>query len=461
MPESTRLVVIGGDAAGMSAASQAKRLNKRLDVVAFERGPHTSYSACGMPYFIADLVHDERSLIARSPTAFKANGIDARVFHDVEEIDLASQRVRVRSLETHTVFDEPYDELLVATGALPIRPELPGITAANVFTLGILQDGIRVREFVERDRPRRAVVVGGGYIGLEMAEAFVLRGIETTMIEMLPELMATFDADMGHLVSEAVRAGGVNLLLNERVVAFTTEGDRAVSVVTDQRKIEADVVVLGIGVRPNVELAIAAGIPLGVTGAIEVDNRQHTRADHVWAAGDCAESRHLVSGKPVHIALGTVANKQGRVCGINLGGGNARFPGVLGTSITKFMETEIARTGLNEGEAQEAGFDFTSATIASSTRSGYYPGSGKITVKVISETGSGRLLGAQIVGAPGSGKRIDTLATAITAHMTAADVEYLDLSYAPPFSPVWDPTQIAARKAVKRAPVAAKPAAAD
>ncbi len=450
-----KLVVIGGDAAGMTAASQARRLNKNLDIVAFERGPHTSYSACGMPYYIGNLVGDERSLIARSPQAFRANGIDARVLHEVEEIDLPNQRVRVRSLDTGEVFHEPYDDLLIATGALPVKPKIPGIDANNVFTLAILQDGIRVRQFIDEQHPRRAVVVGGGYIGIEMAEAFLLRGIETTMVEQLPEVMSTLDPDMGRLVSEALRSSGVTLLLNERVESFETVGDRVASVITDQRSIEADIVVLGIGVRPNTELAVAAGIPLGDTGAIWVDERQHTRVDHVWSAGDCAESSHIVSKRPIHVALGTVANKTGLVCGINLAGGDARFPGVLGTAITKLFDTEIARTGLNESEARKAGFDAMSSTINSSTRSGYYPGSGKITVKIVTEVSTGRLLGAQIVGAPGSGKRIDTLATAITAGMTAEQFEYLDLSYAPPFSSVWDPTQIAARKAVKRSGSAA------
>jgi len=250
-------------------------------------------------------------------------------------------------------------------------------------------------------------------------------------------------------------------LLNERVIAFEVNDDRAIAVVTDRRSIDVDIVILGVGVRPNVDLAWGAGIPLGITGAIWVDDRQRTKVDHIWAAGDCAESTHLVSHRPVHIALGTVANKQGRVCGINLGGGSARFPGVLGTAITKFYGTEIARTGLNEREAREAGFDYATATITSSTRSGYYPGSGKITVKVISEIETERLLGAQIVGAEGSGKRIDALVTAITAGMTVTDFEYLDLSYAPPFSPVWDPTQIAARKAERRSDRRAQTPAAD
>ena len=455
-----RLVVIGGDAAGMSAASQAKRLSKSLEVVAFERGPHTSYAACGMPYFVADLVHEERSLIARSPAAFRANGIDARVLHEVEAIDITNRQVRVHSLESGITETEPYDELVIATGALPVRPDIPGINAANVFTLSTLQDGIRLRQFVDVEHPTRAVVVGGGYIGLEMAEAFVLRGIETTMVEMLPEVMATLDPDMGHLVSDAVRSAGVNLLLNEKVEALETSGDRAVAVTTNNRTIETDIVLLGIGVRPNARLAAEAGIPLGVTGAIWVDERQHTKTDHVWAAGDCAESVHLVSHRPIHIALGTVANKHGRVCGINLGGGSARFPGVMGTAITKICSTEVARTGLNEAEARDAGFDFASTTITASTRSGYYPGSGKINVKVITESESGRILGAQIVGAEGSGKRIDTFVAAITAGMTSSEFEYLDLSYAPPFSPVWDPTQIAARKAVRRVQEAASEPAA-
>lgn len=449
MPIRRRLVVIGGDAAGMSAASQAKRLDKTLDVVAFERGPHTSYSACGMPYFVGDLVHEERALIARTPEAFIANGIDARVLHEVEDIDLREQRVRVRSLDSGATFREPYDELLIATGALPVRPNLPGIDASNIFTLSTLQDGIRVRAYVDETRPSRAVVVGGGYIGLEMAEAFVSRGIETTMVEQLPEVMSTLDLDMGHLVSDAVRAASVHLLLDERVESFDTKNSRAISVVTDQRMLQADIIVLGIGVRPNTELAISAGIPLGISGAIWVDDRQRTQIDHVWAAGDCAESTHLVSGRPVHIALGTVANKHGRVCGINLGGGSARFPGVLGTSITKIGEIEVARTGLNETEASEAGFDFASATIKSTTRSGYFPGTGRITIKLVTDRGSGRILGAQIVGASGSGKRIDTLAVAITAGMTVSEFEYLDLSYAPPFSPVWDPTQIAAHRSAR------------
>lgn len=449
MTERPRLLIIGGDAAGMSAASQARRMNPELEIVAFERGPHTSYSACGIPYYVGDLIAEPSMLIARDPAAFRANGIDARILHDVEEIDVNNHALTVRSLESGQTSQERYDELVVATGARPVRPPFPGIDASNVFALSTLQDGILAKAFVDSNKLEQAVIIGGGYIGLEMAEACIMRGLHTTLIEQNSEVMATLDPDMGHLASEAVRTLGVELLLGERVEAIETAGDVAVAVTTNRRSIQADIVVLGIGVRPNASLAAAAGIPLGETGAIWVDERQRTRVEHVWAAGDCAESMHRVSRRPIHIALGTVSNKQGRICGINLGGGYARFPGVVGTATTKVGDTEIARTGLNESEARAAGFDFSSASISSKTRAGYFPGAEKITVKIVVERETERLLGAQIVGGPSSAKRIDTLAAAITAGMTATEFEYLDLSYAPPVAPVWEPAQIAARRAAQ------------
>lgn len=433
----------------MSAASQARRLRSDWEIVAFERGPHTSYSACGIPYYVGDLVTDEHALVVRDPATFHANGIDARVLHQVEEIDVTHQVLTVRSRDTESISREPYDELVIATGARPVRPPFPGIDAPNVFALSILQDGILAKAYVDSERPKRAVIIGGGYIGLEMAEACVLRGLQTTMVEQNTEVMATLDRDMGHLASAALRSFGVKLFLEERFESIETSNGYAVAVRTDRRSIPADIVFLGIGVRPNADLASAAGIPLGTTGAIWVDERQRTRIEHVWAAGDCAESVHRVSRRPIHIALGTVANKQGRVCGINLGGGYARFPGVVGTATTRIGDTEIARTGLNSSEAVAAGFAFSVKTIESTTHAGYFPGADKMTVKLLVERDTQRLLGGQIVGGPGSAKRIDTLATAITARMTATEFEYLDLSYAPPFSTVWEPAQIAARKAVQ------------
>jgi len=449
MASSERLVVIGGDAAGMSAASQLRRMRPDVEIVAFERGPHTSYSACGMPYLVGGLVDDPRALVARSPAGFAKLHIDARVMHEVEEIDLAERRVRGRRRDDGTSFDEGFDRLLVATGTVPIRPPLPGSDAAGIYGLGILDDGIRLRRAVDEERPRRAVIVGGGYIGLEMAEALLERGLDVTVVEAAATVLGTLDPDMGELVGQALRDAGAKLSLDEPVTGFETRGGTVAAVVTAARTHPADIVVLGIGVRPNAALARAAGIPLGETGAIKVNDRMQTAVDGVWAAGDCVESFNLVSRRPVHFALGTIANKQGRIAGINLGGGYARFPGVLGSAVTKICTVEVARTGLQEREARAAGFEFVTARIDSRTRSGYYPGVGKITVKVLAERGSGKLLGAQIVGAEGSGKRIDVFATALAAGMTAEEFSYLDLSYAPPFAPVWDPVLIAARKAAE------------
>lgn len=444
---SERVIVIGGDAAGMSAASQAGRLRGDLEIIAFERGPHTSYSACGMPYYVAELVDTPEQLIARTPEQFHRQGIDARIHHEVKGIDLAERTVQVLDLANNRTLTEPFDQLVIATGASPIKPDIPGIDADGVHSLDILRDGIRLREAIERRKPRRAVIIGGGYIGVEMAEAFLLLGLEVTMIEQSDQVMRLLDAEMAALVARALVEQGVRLLLGERVESIITRDGEVVGVETDQRTLDADIVVLAIGIRPNSQMAGQAGLPLGTTGGIVVDERQKTPVDGVWAAGDCVESFHLVSRRWVHTALGTVANKQGRVCGTNLGGQYLRFPGVLGTAITKFGALEIARTGLNEPEAREAGFEFTTGEVEGTVKSGYYPDAGEITIKVLAERGSGRLIGAQIVGGLGAGKRIDVFATAIAAGMTASDFAFLDLSYAPPFSPTWDTPLIAARRA--------------
>jgi NADPH-dependent 2,4-dienoyl-CoA reductase/sulfur reductase-like enzyme len=450
MQTTERLLVIGGDAAGMSAASQARRMRADLEVVAFERGAYTSYSACGMPYYVGGVVADVEPLIARTPDEFLKRGITAHVRHEVESVDLSNRRVQVRRLEDGVVLSEPFDDLVIATGAVPIRPTLPGIDARGIYGLAILEDGIRVRQAVEQDQPANAVIVGGGYIGLEMAEALVMRGLNVSLVERASAVMNTLDMDMGDIVSQALRDVGVTLYLEESVEGFETGGTRVTGVKTDRRTLPADLVILGIGTRPNSALARDAGIPLGQTGAIKVNARMQTEVDGIWAAGDCAEAFHLISRRPVHIALGTIANKQGRICGINLGGGYATFPGVVGTAASKICAVEVARTGLNENEARTLGLEYVVGKIDSTTRAGYFPGAGKITVKVLAERASGRLLGAQLVGIEGAAKRIDVFATALHAGMTVEQLQYLDLSYAPPFAPVWDPILIAARKAAEQ-----------
>jgi NADPH-dependent 2,4-dienoyl-CoA reductase/sulfur reductase-like enzyme len=449
---SERLVVIGGDPGGMAAASQARRRRgpDDLEIVALEKGRWTSYSACGIPYLIGGDVDDIDDLVARTPQEFRdRQRIDVRMRQEATSIDVAAQQVEVRDHEHGRTYTLGYDQLHLGTGAVPMRPDLPGIDGPDVHGVQNLEDASRLLEATTRARAtsdtRNVVVVGGGYIGLEMAEAYLNRGANVTVVTATPQPMRTLDLDFGALVADAMRAHGIEVRCGERATAFEPG---AVHTSTGAR-LDADLVILGMGVDPNSAIAIDAGIATGHRRAIRVDRRQRTRTPNVWAAGDCAESFHRVTGQFVHVALGTVANKQGRVAGINLGGGYATFPGVVGTAVTKLCALEVGRTGVTETEAAAAGFEFVAATIDSTTRAGYFPGAQPIKIKLLAERRSGRVLGAQIVGNEGAAKRIDVIATAITAEMTVEEMTALDLSYAPPFAPVWDPVLIAARKAAE------------
>jgi NADPH-dependent 2,4-dienoyl-CoA reductase/sulfur reductase-like enzyme len=439
-------VVIGGDAAGMSAASQARRRrgSDDLAIVAFERGEHVSYSACGIPYFVGGVVPDAGRLMVRTPEDFARRDIEVHPGHEVVAIDTDRRRVRVRAGGKER--EEGYDELMVATGAVPICPDVPGAGARGIRGVQVLADGLAIHSILEEDEPERAVVIGGGYIGLEMAEALVMRKLSVALVDKALQPMGTLDPDMGELVADALRGIGVELFLGEGLEGYEEKGGRVSGVVTSERTLPADLVVLGLGVRPAGDLAAEAGIPTGKTGGIVVDRRMHTSVEGVWAAGDCVEVHHRVSRQPVAIALGTHANKQGRVAGINIGGGYATFPGVVGTAVSKICGVEVARTGLREADAAQAGFDTVSAVQESTTRAGYFPGAAPITTKLIAERRSGRLLGAQIVGEEGAAKRIDVLACAIWNEMGVDEIAHLDLAYAPPFAPVWDPVLMAARK---------------
>ena len=445
-----RVVVVGADAAGMSAASQALRQAGRdaLEVVAFERGHHVSYSACGIPYWVAGDVNGPDALIARSAAEHRANGIDLRLRTEVTEIDLDASTVTATQLDGRVSHQIGFDDLVLATGAVPVRPDLPGVGAAGVYGVQTLDDGAAVLAALT-GRPRRAVVVGGGYIGIEMAEAMVRRGLPVTVVDRVPEPMATLDPDMGALVRGAMEGMGIAVLTGTPVTGFETGLDGRVSgVVTEGGTLPADLVVLGLGVRPASELARAAGLPLGEHGGVLTDLRMRVPGhDGVWAGGDCVEVLHRVSQRRVHVALGTHANKHGRVIGTNLGGGYATFPGVVGTAVSKVCDLEVGRTGLLEAEARAAGFQPVSVTVRSTTRAGYFPGAVPITVKMIAERRTGRLLGAQLVGRAGTGKRVDVCAVALWNEMTVEEMIGLDLGYAPPFSPVWDPVLVAARKA--------------
>jgi NADPH-dependent 2,4-dienoyl-CoA reductase/sulfur reductase-like enzyme len=446
-----KLVVIGGDAAGMSAASQArKRLGPdRLEIVAFERGHFTSYSACGIPYWIGGSVGERDALVARTPEAHRKSGIDVRLRHEVVSIDLDRREVVAHDLTGGGEVREGFDHLVYATGASPVTPEWARIPAGGIFGVQTLDDGSAIHDWLDREKPERAVVIGGGYIGVEMAEAMIKRGLEVTLLEKSPEPMGkTVDPDVGALVRKAIGEEGIEVVTNAHVSGIGTSGGKVREVVTPSGALAADIVVLGLGVRPNSALAEEAGMPVGVTGGVRTDRGMRVEGiEGVWAAGDCVETRHLLTGEPVHVPLGTHANKQGRVAGINIGGGYATFPGVIGTAVTKVCNLEVARTGLTEKEARKAGFAFVTATVESTSRAGYYPGAELMTIKLIAERRTGTLLGAQIVGRTEAAKRIDALAVAVWNRMTVEEMTALDLSYAPPFAPVWDPVLIAARKA--------------
>jgi NADPH-dependent 2,4-dienoyl-CoA reductase/sulfur reductase-like enzyme len=355
----------------------------------------------------------------------------------------------VKNLASSTERWEHYDQLLLATGAKPVRPPLEGIDSRNIYDVHNLVNGSQLKRALAEQQPRSAVIIGGGYLGLEMAEALHMRGLNVTMVQRSAQVMSTLDPDMGQRLNRALLDNGIDLRVNETVQGLEQKDGLAVAVTTDKQTIPADLIILGLGVAPNSDLAKDAGIRLGPKDSIAVNELQQTGTANIWAAGDCAQSYHLVSRRPVHIALGTVANKQGRVAGMNLGGRRAAFPGVVGTAITKFMDTECARTGLNEREIKALGLEYSIGMIETHTLPRYYPGSAPISVKVLAEKGSARLLGVQIVGGPGSAKRIDTAATALHAGFSLEELLYLDLSYAPPFAGVWDPIVIAARMALK------------
>ncbi|HXF61462.1 MAG TPA: FAD-dependent oxidoreductase [Caldilineaceae bacterium] len=445
-------VIVGGDAAGMSAASKIKRLQPDAQVIVFEQNRHISYSACGIPYWLGGVVPSDRQLIVLTPeVARQRRGIDVRLHHRVASIDLARQTVSGIQTDTGTAFEQPYAALLIATGARPVRPPIAGVDLPGVFTLRSLSDGQRIHAFLEQHAPQRAAIIGGGYIGMEMVEAFRARGMEVHVLELLPQLMPNFDPEMVEPVAAHLIEKSVAVRTGVQVRAIE-QGPGELYVVTDapDSPLPVDLVLLATGVRPNSELAEAAGLRLSVQGAIAIDDHMRTSAPAVYAAGDCAAHHHLALDGPAWIPLATSANKGGRIAGENMAGGDASFPGILGTAVVKVFAYTMATTGLTESEARasgqfgEAGEHVGSALIENPDKAGYWPDAETLKVKLIFDRRNGRALGGQLVGKAGVNKRIDILAAAITARMTVMDIALLDLSYAPPYSPTYDPIQICA-----------------
>ncbi len=443
MVKRQRLVVIGGVAAGTSAAAKAKRTNPELETILLERGPFISYGSCGMPAFIAGMIPSADELIARDPEEFARRGVEVRTQHEVLEVDALNKRLRVADLAGARDYSLSYDDLVIATGADAARPKLPGLDLEGVFALRTLSDGLAISEALKVNRPSRVAIVGGSYIGLLMAAAFRAHDLPVTVVEMAPQVMVNLDEDMGVLVLDEVRSHGVRVLLNDRLVRC--EGRKRVEkVVTENEEIPADLVLLAVGVRPDTRLAQQAGVHLGAGGAIAVDEHMRTNVAGIYAAGDCAEAVLQLTGEKVYIPLGTTANKQGRVAGANVAGMDCTFEGIAGTAATKIFGLEVARTGLTEREAVAKGFSVHTSQITTKDRSGYYPGASRLDVKLVIDAGSRRLLGGQMVGASGAAKRIDVLAAAIYAQMTVDDLTHFDYSYTPSVASVWDATLRAA-----------------
>lgn len=428
----------------MSAAAVAKRREPELDVVVFEKGSYTSFSACGIPFHVGGEVDPLDALVARSPEKHRENGLDVRMGAEVVGIDLEA-----RELTLADDSREGFDELLVATGAQATPPPIPGIEAAEAART--LPGGGRLRAAVDADPSGGAVVLGSGYIGLELAEALVKKGVETTMLDTGDQVFGVLDPDMAAHVQRAAEGLGIDVRLETEAQEVLLDGKgRPHAVRIEGGEVPARHVVVATGVKPAVQIAEDAGMTVGESGALSVDDHQRaTGQEGVWVAGDCCESRHRILEKAVNIQLGTHANKQGRVVGTNLTGGDLAFPGVLGTGITRICHLDIALTGLTEGQAKEAGFDYVTETIETDTRAGYMPGSERMWVKLVAEKGTGRLLGGQIVGGETAGKRIDSLAMALWVGMDVETLMWVDLSYAPPVSGTMDPVLVAARAMVK------------
>ncbi|KAA1395364.1 FAD-dependent oxidoreductase [Aeromicrobium ginsengisoli] len=449
---SQRVVVIGGDAAGMTVASALRRtLPQDHEVVVLERGSWTSYSACGIPYWISGEVGSPEALVARSVQAHLDNGIDVRMGAEATAIDPVARTVSIRDAD-----DLAYDRLVIATGAEPVRPDLPGIDGSGIYGVQTLDDGQALIDGLAK-RPDKVVVVGSGYVGLEIAEACVARGFDTTVVDRSPTPLSIIEPQLGEQVAAAMRKHGIRLLADTAVTGFGLDDDGHVGAVdTEDESIEADLVVLGLGVTARSTLAAAAGLPLGAKGGIVVDEHQRvTGFDDIWAAGDCVVTQDRLTGDLIHVPLGTHANKQGLVAAdsilADVTGQQPRidFPGVVRTAITKFCALEVSRTGLGARQARDAGFDPVTVSIETTNFAGYMPDPETMTVVMIADRSTRRLLGAQIVGGEDSALRIDVAATALAVGMSVDDIVMLDLAYAPPFSSVWSPIQVAARAAVK------------
>ena len=439
-----KVVIVGGVAGGATAAARIRRLNEQADIVIFERSGFVSYANCGLPYYIGGVITDQRELTLQTPESFFARfRIDVRVRHEVTAIHPENKTVSVTNLETGEQFEEHYDKLLLSPGARPTQPRLAGAKHERIFTLRTVEDTLRIRRFVEEKQPKSAVLAGGGFIGLEMAENLRELGVEVTIVQRADQVLPPLDYDMAAQIHTLLRSHGVHLKLGSAVAGFESSGEQVVTLLEGEQPLHSDMVLLAIGVTPDTALAREAGLTLGQKGAIRVNDRMETSVPDIYAVGDAVEVEHFVTKERAVVALAGPANRQGRIAADNICGGDSRYSGAQGSSVIKLFELTAASTGINERSAQAAGINYDKVILSPEHHASYYPGSQTMTMKVLWEKDTLRLLGAQIVGRGGVDKRIDVLATAMRSGMKATELAELDLAYAPPYSSAKDPVNIA------------------
>ena len=439
-----KVVIVGGVAGGATAAARIRRLNEQAEIVVFERSEYISYANCGLPYYIGGVITDPEELTLQTPESFFSRfRVDMKVRHEVTAIHPDRKTVSVINLETGETFEESYDKLLLSPGAKPTQPRLPGVGLSKLFTLRTVEDTFRIKEYIQKNKPGSAVLAGGGFISLELAENLRELGMEVTIVQRPKQLMNPFDPDMAAFIHAEVRKHGVELALGHTVEGFEEKDGGVDVLLKDEVPLHADMVVLAIGVSPDTGLAKDAGLELGIKGSIVVNDRMETSVPDIYAVGDAVQVKHFVTGQDALISLAGPANKQGRIAADNICGGDSRFKGSQGSSVVKVFDMTAATTGVNETNAKKAGLDVDTVILSPMSHAGYYPGGKVMTIKVVFEKETYRLLGAQIVGYEGVDKRIDVIATAIHAGMKATELKDLDLAYAPPYSSAKDPVNMA------------------
>ena len=439
-----KVVIVGGVAGGATAAARLRRLDEQAEIVVFERSGFISYANCGLPYYIGDVIKDPQDLTLQTPESFFSRfRVDMKVRHEVTALHPEKHTVSVKNLKTGEEFEESYDKLILSPGAKPTQPPVPGTDLEKLFTLRIVEDTLRIKRYINRNHPKSAILAGGGFIGLEVAENLRELGMDVTIVQRPKQLMKPFDSDMAAFIHNEMRKHGVKLALGHTVEGFEETEDGVQVLLKDEAPLRADMVVLAIGVTPDTRLAKEAGLELGVKGSILVNDKMETSAPDIYAVGDAVQVKHFVTGQETLISLAGPANKQGRIAANNICGMDSHYPGSQGSSIVKVFDMTAAATGINETTAKSAGLDVDKVILSPMSHAGYYPGGKVMTMKVVFEKETYRLLGAQIVGYEGVDKRIDVLSTAIHTGMKATELAELDLAYAPPYSSAKDPVNLA------------------